>query len=188
VRTSESINKMRALYLGELTAGALKISDQNLTQLALEAALRDPGNHDLPEKELKRMTNPDRLRRLKFILPAISSHKEDRDLFFSTLKEPANRNPEPWVLEALYFLHHPLHPQQGLDYIPESLQMLKEIQKTGDIFFPQNWLTTTLQNYSNPQAAQMVQEYLNTEKDLEENLKLKLLQASDILIRSSETQ
>jgi aminopeptidase N len=136
IRTDESAQMIRDIYLGEIKPGAVVLSDQNYTDLALEAWVRNSINFDLVEKEMQRITNPDRLRKLHFIMPAASPDKLQRDAFFEKMKDPANRNPEPWVTEALYFLHHPLHKEMGLAYVEESLQMLPQIQQTGDIFFP----------------------------------------------------
>ena len=183
-RSQDATDRMSDLYNGINMPPSLQISENNRTQLALEAAMR--GNHKLLEMEKKRMENPDRLRRLEFIIPAVSPDKAMRDQFFNRLKEPQNRRPEPWVLEALYFLHHPLHPQQGKDYIEESLKMLEELQRTGDIFFPLNWLHATLDNYQQAEAAELVSEYLAGNPELQENLKLKVLQAADMLFRSGE--
>lgn len=187
-RGHESLNQMIQIYENDLKIQGFNLSEQNRTQLALEIAMRSPENSDLLQKELDRQENPDRKRRLEFILPAVSPNKEERDAFFSKLKQPENRNPEPWVLDALYFLHHPLHEGQGKDYIPESLDLLEEIQKTGDIFFPQNWLQATLGNYNDKKVVEMVNLYLNDNPDLPENLRLKVYQASDILFRSAGMQ
>jgi aminopeptidase N len=184
-RTADSGQKMRALYEGKANIGQLTINDQHMTELALEASLRDENNRDLPQKELERISNPDRIRRLEFIMPAASASKTKRDAFFEKIKNEENRNPEPWVLEALYYLHHPLHEGQGLDYLKQSLEMLEEIQRTGDIFFPQNWLMAILGNYSNPQVASMVIDYIENHPDLENNLKIKVLQSSDLIMRSA---
>lgn len=183
-RTPEAASRMTDLYKGVNLPPALQISENNRTQLALEAAIR--GNRELLEAEKERIKNPDRLRRLEFILPAVSTEQTERDQFFNRLKEPQNRRPEPWVLEALYFLHHPLHPRQGKDYIAGSLQMLEELQRTGDIFFPLNWLHATLDNYHQAEVAEMVQEYLAGNSGLQENLRLKVLQAADMLFRSAK--
>ena len=47
-----------------------------------------------------------------------------------------NRRHEPWVLEGLQYLHHPLRAAQSENYVRPSLDMLAEIQRTGDLFFP----------------------------------------------------
>ena len=184
-RGLESLNQMIQIYKGDFTIEGFTLSEQNRSQMALEIAMRSPENSDLLEKELDRLENPDRKLRLKFIMPAVSQNKEERDAFFNKLMQAENRNPEPWVLDALYFLHHPLHDGQGKEYISESLFLLEEIQKTGDIFFPQNWLNATLRNYNDPKVAEMVSQYLNDNPDLPENLKLKVYQAADILFRSA---
>lgn len=188
LRSDESAQMIRDIYLGQTKPGAVVLSDQNYTDLALEAWVRNSTHFDLVEMEMQRITNPDRLRRLHFIMSAASPDKSQRDAFFEKIKNPANRNPEPWVTEALYFLHHPLHKELGFEYVKESLQMLPQIQQTGDIFFPQDWLMATLDNYFQPEAAQMVRQYLDTTPELQENLRLKVLQASDILMRSSQLQ
>jgi aminopeptidase N len=187
-RGQESLNQMIQIYEKIFIIQGFSLSEQNRTHLALEIAMRSPENSDLLQKELDRQENPDRKLRLEFIVPAVSQNKDERDEFFRKLKLAENRNPEPWVLDALYFLHHPLHEGQGIDFIPESLALLEEIQKTGDIFFPQNWLHATLRNYYDPKVAEMVNQYLNDNPELPENLKLKVYQASDILFRSAEMQ
>ena len=40
------------------------------------------------------------------------------------------------MLEGLNYLHHPLRADAAKKYVQLSLEMLWEIQKTGDIFFP----------------------------------------------------
>ena len=47
-----------------------------------------------------------------------------------------NRRREPWVLEGLGNLHHPLRAEASAKYVQPSLELLREIQQTGDIFFP----------------------------------------------------
>ena len=57
------------------------------------------------------------------------------------LRDPANREHEPWVLEALGYLHHPMVAKRSEHYILPSLEMLEEIKSTGDIFFPGSWIS-----------------------------------------------
>ncbi len=187
-RGPESLSQMIQIYEKELLIPGFNLSESNRIQLALEIAMRSPERSDILQKELNRQENPDRKRQLEFIKPAASQNKKERDEFFRKLKKPENRNPEPWVLDALYFLHHPLHEGQGRDYIAESLVLLEEIQRTGDIFFPQNWLQSTLRNYNDSEVAEMIRDYLNENTELSENLRLKVYQASDIVFRASEMQ
>lgn len=183
-RSPESINQMIGLYNKTTEIPGFRVSDQNLTALACEIALRSENGKEILEKELQRIENPDRRKRLEFIMPAVSGNQAERDSFFESLKKPENRNPEPWVLEALNYLHHPLREDAGTKYIAESLEMLEEIQRTGDIFFPKNWLDATLGNYQAAEVADIVNQYLNTHPQLSENLRLKVLQSADLLYRN----
>ena len=62
--------------------------------------------------------------------------------------------------------------------------MLQEIQLTGDIFFPKQWLDATLGGYQSKEAHEIVNQFLETHPDYPENLKGKILQSADFLKRS----
>jgi aminopeptidase N len=64
--------------------------------------------------------------------------------------------------------------------------MLEEIQQTGDIFFPLNWLEASLWGHCSPKAAKIVNDFLNDPEFTNVNLKLKTLQAADLLFRASQ--
>lgn len=57
-------------------------------------------------------------------------------------------------------LHHPLRAESAVQYIPESLGMLEEIQRTGDIFFPKRWMDATLSGHNSSSAAHLVRTFL----------------------------
>ena len=80
-----------------------------------------------------------------------------RDAFFESLRDVANRRREPWVLEGLSLPPSPA-ARGGVAsrYIRPSLALLREIQRTGDIFFPKRWMDATLWGHSSASAAQMV--------------------------------
>lgn len=183
--SDKSTDLMNQLYSGTLQIAAFHLSDQNMTRLACEIAVRLDNNNKIIETELKRIENPDRKRRFEFIASALSANTGDRDRFFEMLKKPENRNPEPWVLDALGYLHHPARNGSGEKYVAESLKMLEEIQQTGDIFFPKDWLDATLGNYKNPNIAGIVSSYLENHPELPENLRKKVLQSADLLFRAS---
>ena len=83
-----------------------------------------------------------------------------RDAFFERLHDVAFRQREAWVLEGLSYLHHPLRAAASEKYIPDSLALLREIQRTGDIFFPKRWMDATLGGHSSATAARMVARFL----------------------------
>ena len=119
--------------------------------------------------------------------PALSADRAIRDDFFASLADPVNRERERWVLEALFFLHHPLRATESEGYILPSLELLEEIQRTGDIFFPLGWLVANLSGHSSTSAAAIVQGFLDDRADLPPRLRGKLLQAADPLFRAART-
>jgi aminopeptidase N len=93
------------------------------------------------------------------------------------------------VLEGLTYLHHPLRATASEKYIPVSLSMLGEIQRTGDIFFPKRWTDATLGGHSSASAAQMVKRFLaELPIDYPDRLRRVVLSSSDDLFRASDTR
>jgi aminopeptidase N len=117
------------------------------------------------------------------VTPAVSPEAAVRDAFFESLRDPANREREPWVLEALGYLHHPSVAERSEHYILPSLEMLEEIKSTGDIFFPGGWISTTLAGHRSPETRETVEKFLDDHPDYPADLKLKILQAADHLFR-----
>jgi len=133
----------------------------------------------------EQIENEDRKRRFEFIRPALSNDQTIRDEFFGSLSDEENRQVESWVLGALGYLHHPLRVEESEKYILPSLELLQEIQVTGDIFFPKRWLDVTLGNYSSDSAIQTVRTFLADRPDYNEQLKMKILQAADGMFRAN---
>lgn len=185
--SAEAQLKIQKLLNNELSVWGLRLSEDQ--RFAMVAALM-LNEHPRAERQAQRLqaatSNPDRLRRIQFVLPALSGDPDVREAFFESLADPANRRPEPWVAEALTYLHHPLRASHSIRYLPQSLQMLEEIQQTGDIFFPLNWLEASLSGYSQPAAADIVKAFLDNPEFTNENLRLKTLQAADLLFRAAE--
>ena len=101
----------------------------------------------------------------------------------------AHRRRETWVLQAVSYLHHPLRAAESEKYIPASLEVLREIQRTGDIFFPKRWMDATLGGHRSPSAAHMVNVFLeNVPKDYPDRLKRIVLSSADDMIRASPRQ
>jgi aminopeptidase N len=119
---------------------------------------------------------------------AVSSDPAVRDSFFRSLSDPANRRPEPWVTEALYYFHHPLRSEYSIKYLKPALDLLPEIQRTGDIFFPKAWIDATFQGYSSKEAYLIIDDWLKANQELSENLRNKVIQSADLLKRATDLQ
>ena len=97
---------------------------------------------------------------------------------FQALLQAENRRHEPWVQAALRFLNHPLRQAEALDYVRPALDVLQEVQRTGDIFFPKQWVAATLRGHDNPMATRTVEQFLSDHPDYPELLRNKVLQAA----------
>ena len=185
--TQSSITILHKLWNEEMHVKGLTLSENDLTNIAYELAVREFPDYDaILDKQEQRITNADRKERFRFVRQALSHHEADRDTFFESLKEPINREHETWVLEAISYLHHPVRASSAVKYIGPSLDMLQEIQLTGDIFFPKRWLEKTLEGHGSDEAAAEVKNFLYRNNNYPTNLKNKLLQSSDILLRSEK--
>lgn len=167
----------------------LKLNQDDYTSMALDLSFYGHVKHqEILEKAQAAIKNPDKLKRFEFLVPVVSNTKEERDTFFESLKEEQNRTKENWTLSALDYLHHPLRQKESIKYLKPSLELLDEIQKTGDIFFPKGWLNNSIGNYSNAEAFVIFETFMEENKDLNPALQKKLLQASDDLRRSQLLQ
>lgn len=176
--------KLYAVWKEQQPPASIKLSEDDYTSLALSLALKsDTTTHVLQAQE-QRIKNEDRKKRLEFLMPALSPNVAVRDTFFYSLKHRSNRQKEAWVTTALSYLNHPLRQNTSIKYLPESLNLLEEIQRTGDIFFPQSWLGAILSNYQSKEAANIVRNFLKAHPTYNPKLKNKLLQAADNLFRA----
>lgn len=163
----------------------IKLTEDDYIGLATTLAIRNyAGYQEILNEQLARIQNPDRKLRLQFLMPALSNNVAERDSFFETLKEAKNRSKEAWVTTALSYLHHPLRTEASEKYLPQSLNLLAEIQLTGDIFFPQSWLQSTFNWYQSPSAAATIRQFLANNPNYNPKLKAKILQSADNVFRA----
>ena len=177
------------IWQAQKAPALVKLTEDDYTSLALSLAVRDyAAPQPILPQQLARIKNVDRRQRLEFLIPALSPDVAVRDQFFASLKDEKNREKEAWVATALGYLHHPLRQATSEKYLPASLDLLQEIQLTGDIFFPAAWLNGTLGYYRSATAARTVEAFLATHPASSYNpqLRLKLLQAADDLFRAQK--
>ena len=179
-------DRLYAIWNEQKAPSGVTLTEDDYTSLALSLAVRDYPAEGILTKQLSRIKNPDRRKRLEFMMPALSSNVAERDAFFASLASETNREHEAWVTAALGYLHHPLRLVTSEKYLPKSLDLLEEIQRTGDIFFPESWLRSTLSNYQTPETAQLVRKFLSDRPGYNLRLKAKMLQAADSPFRASK--
>ena len=107
--------------------------------------------------------------------------------FFESLKDVKNRRREAWVLEAARYLHHPLRAATSKKFVIDALGLVREIQQTGDIFFPKRWADATLSGYQSPQTAADVRQFIEElPADYPPRLRWVLLSSADAAIPGGE--
>jgi aminopeptidase N len=116
----------------------------------------------------------------------LSANTEVRDEFFNSLNQLENRHHESWVQSALGYLNHPLRTMESVKYITPTLDMLEELQKTGDIFFPKRVLDNTFSGHKSLNAIDQVNQFLYRNNHYPANLKNKILQSADLMFRAQE--
>ena len=166
----------------------LTLSETDFIRLAQDLAVRDlPGASGVLDQQYERIKNPDRKAQFAFVRPAISSDPAARETWFASLADVANRRREPWVLEGLRYLHHPLRAAASEKYIEPSLVLLREIQRTGDIFFTKRWMDSTLSGHQSAAAAATVRTFVDRlPPEYPERLRRVILSSADDLFRASK--
>ena len=187
VTTSAGVAFLERVWRREQKIPGLVLSEPDEATMALDLAVRSvPSSAPILEAQFNRFMNPDRKARFEFVMPALSERQETRDDWFAKLSNVQNRHREPWVIEGLHYLHHPLRAAQSEKYLRSSLELLREIQRTGDIFFPKNWMDATLGGHNTRSAAETVRTFLNVQKDYPIRLRRIILQSADELFRAAE--
>ena len=184
--SAAAVARLERIWREEEEVPGVPLAERDFTALAQGLAVRGvPGSAEILAAQRDRIDNPDRRAAFEFVMPVLSADREVRDSFFDSLRDPANRAREPWVVTALGLLHHPLRARQAEVYLRPGLDLLEEIQRTGDIFFPLSWLQTTLDGHQTAAAAAIVEQYLADRPDLAPRLRAKALQAADGLLRGA---
>ena len=187
-QTPATVDWLHKVWAKDETVTGLPLAEADYTTLALELAVRQvPDWQQVMQTQLARIENPDRKGRFEFVMPALSADPAVREKWFLSLKDVSNRRREPWVLEGLGYLHHPLRAASSEKYVQPSLDLLWDIQKTGDIFFPKRWLDATLGSHQSAAVANTVRGFLkNLPANYPERLRNITLQSADELYRAAD--
>ena len=186
VTTEAGIRFLEEVWSRQVSIAGLSLSESDETAMAEQLALRShPRASEILDEQLARIENADRRQRFEFIVESLSPDPIDRARFFARIGDAGNRGREPWVLDGLAYLNHPLRAVDSRGEIRQALDMLREIRDTGDIFFPQNWVGALLRGHNTAEAAAIVREFLDAQgPDYPIRLRRIVLQGADPLFRS----
>jgi aminopeptidase N len=178
--------RMYEIWKQQQPPAGIKLAEEDYISLSLTIALKNDTATSVITQQRDRLKDADKKARLDFLMPALSANAAVRDSFFNNLTDRKNRAKEAWVLTALQYLHHPLRQSTSSKYLPQSLELVEEIQRTGDIFFPQGWVSATFGSYQTAAAWQVVQQFLLKHPNYNPKLKAKIQQATDNLYRAQK--
>jgi aminopeptidase N len=116
-------------------------------------------------------------------MPALASDPAVREAAFERLRAVENRRREPWAAESLAYLNHPLRASHAVRFVRPSLELLREVQQTGDIFFPARWIESVLAGHRSAEVAAIVRDFLGRELQYPQRLRWTVLTAADELFR-----
>ena len=164
------------------------LNANDYTTLSYELCIRCPESVDeILKTQRSRLQDPDRIRKFEFIARAVAADTEQLDSLFNSLMKPENRRIEPWTAELLSYLNHSYRGDYSVKFIRPALEALEDIQRTGDIFFPANWVHALLKNHHSKAAYLAVSDFFKEHPDYSVLLKNKILQAAYHLYRAYDS-
>jgi aminopeptidase N len=177
---------LERVWRREEAVPGLPLAEPDEITLAEELAVRSvPHADDILRDQLARTQNPDRKARFAFVMPALSADAGVRQMAFDRLRDAENRRREPWVIESLRYLNHPLREAAAVRFIRPALALLREIQRTGDIFFPTRWMESVMTGHRSVEAATIVRQFLLANPTYPRRLRWTILVTTDETFRAA---
>lgn len=164
--SKEGLEHLFDIWKKQSTPAGISLSENDFMNLSYILALNMPQQAEkIVSEQLSRISDPDRRSQYQFISPSVSPEKATRDSVFNSLLEPSNRRIEPWASASLGYLNHHTRQEEALEYIMPALEEMKQIQQTGDIFFPRSWAKALLSGHNSKEAAEIVAEFFARHPD-----------------------
>ena len=185
--TPDATAWLRALWQRDFALPGLKLAESDETALAVALALRDvPDASAVLDAQAARIESPDRRAQFDFVRGALAGDAAQRERWFRRLADPANRRPEPWVIEGMGYLHHALRAGTSEPLIEPALLMLRDVREHGGAFFDWEWLDALLDGYGSRSAALTVRRFVaGLPPGYPPLLRRQILQSSDFLMRAA---
>lgn len=158
------------------------VSENDLIGISYTLAVYYPDKaNNILQQQLSQIENPDRRKEYEFVMQALSPLQEQREFFFKQLLLPESWTIEPWVQTVLKWLNHPVFFPESLGYIRPALDVLREVQREGDIFFPSNWCSALLSSHTSLDALNIIEQFFADNPHYPLLLESKIRQRADHL-------
>lgn len=102
---------------------------------------------------------------------------------FNELLKAENRRVEPWATSLLALLNDPSREPLSNRYLTPGLDALEDVQRTGDIFFPSDWLDALLSGHHSDEAKATVRSWIAAHPTLSPALMNKLKETAYFLTK-----
>ena len=165
------------------------LSERDYTSMSYHLAIMQPHRWQaIISQQRSRLQNVDRQREYDYVSRACNPSVEVQDSLFLSLADRRNRVVEPWAASLLSLLSHSSRAPRNLRYITPALELLPEIQRTGGIFFPSNWLSALLSAHRSAEARRLVDDFLRRHDDLSPALRNKVLEQAYYVTQLTEVE
>ena len=152
------------------------LNNRDYMRMAYHLAIMMPGRwQEILGTERTHLKTDDERKEFDFISRACNPDEMVQQQLFSDLLKVENRRVEPWARTMLALLNDPTREPLSNRYLVPGLDVLEEIQRTGDIFFPGYWLSSLLEGHSSEEARQTVSGWIEAHPMLPAALMNKLL-------------
>lgn len=184
--SSDGLDKIYTIWNKKESIKGLDFSEDDQITMSHNLILnRHSDWENILKEQLERINNPDRKKEYEFLLNALANDYQKNDLFFNTIEKVENRVVENWVSDGLAFIHYPNRNTNAVHYLKSTLELLEEIQQTGDIFFPNAVLKSSLNYHSSDESVDIINQFLLEHPHYPEKLKKKIQQNADLVIRNN---
>ncbi len=163
--TPELIDSVYAIWQRHDDA---QLTERHYTAIAYAQAIHRPQQwRQILDTQRQRLKNVDDQREFDFVSRACTPSADERWQLFESLLQVDNRRVEPWARDLLALLCHRSRGAEIKRYLVPGLDAVTEIQQTGGIFFPNNWLQALLANQRPEEARETMKAWIrDNEADL----------------------
>ena len=175
------------LYSTWQTSNDPLLSERDYINMAYHLAIMRPAEwRHIISTQRARLKSKDMIREFDFVSRACNPSLSTQRSLFRSLLLKENRTVEPWAQNLLALLSCQAREPQNNEFITPGLMALEEIQRTGDIFFPANWLNALLAAHKSKEAKRLVEEFIGSHPGYPQALKNKIMEAAYGVMRSKD--
>ena len=155
------------------------LSERDYTAMAYHLAIMRPAEwQQILATQRARLHSQDELAAFDFIAKACNPEAQVQQEVFAELLKKEGRSVETWAAKSLALLNDAAREPLSNIFIHPALNALQDVQRTGSIFFPSDWLKALLARHATPMARAAVANWINTRSDYPQTLMNKVKEAA----------